>query len=168
MTDDDASARLALPLLYAAQAQKEDDHNEALTRLDIAAQAVVQEVGQNAPPADPLPGACWIVGETPSGAWAGHAGALAGWTSGGWRFVAPFEGMQAWNLATGTMARRRAAQWQSGALMGASLSIAGTQVVGPQRAAIAAPAGGTTVDAQARAAIGSVLAALRGHGLIAS
>jgi len=42
------------------------------------------------------------------------------------------------------------------------------QVVGPQEAAIAAPSGGSAVDVEARAALGAILDALRGHGLIAS
>jgi hypothetical protein len=168
MTDDDATARLALPLLYAAQAQKEDDHNEALAQLDLATQAVVQDVGIDEPPAAPALGACWIVGSAPTGAWSGRAGALAGWTAGGWRFVAAFTGMAVWDLASNTLARRGASQWERGSARVASVSVGGLQVVGARRPAIAAPAGGTTVDSEARAALGAVLAALRTHGLIAS
>ena len=168
MTDDDATARLTLPLLYAAQAQKEDDHNEALVRLDLATQAVVRDVGIDAPPASPTLGECWIVGPAPTGAWAGYPDALAGWTTGGWRFVVPFPGMAVWDLASGTMARRGAAQWQRGALSATSLSVGGVRVVGTQRAAIAAPTGGNTIDGEARAALDAVLAALREHGLIAT
>jgi hypothetical protein len=39
-------------------------------------------------------------------------------------------------------------------------------VVGARDGAIAAPAGGTTVDTQARGTIGEILDALRQHGLI--
>jgi hypothetical protein len=42
------------------------------------------------------------------------------------------------------------------------------QVVGNRQAAISAPSGGSTVDAEARTAIGSILSAMRTHGLIAS
>lgn len=45
-------------------------------------------------------------------------------------------------------------------------SVAGNVVVAAQQAAITAPAGGATVDAEARTAIGSILTALRTHGLI--
>jgi hypothetical protein len=51
-----------------------------------------------------------------------------------------------------------------------SYKVAGNQVVGARGAAIANPAGGATVDAEARAALVALLDALRaatGHGLIA-
>lgn len=41
------------------------------------------------------------------------------------------------------------------------------QVVGSQQAAITDPSGGTTVDSEARTAIGSILTTMRNHGLIA-
>lgn len=43
----------------------------------------------------------------------------------------------------------------------------GVKVVGAQSGAITDPTGGSTVDAEARTAIGSILSALRSHGLIA-
>lgn len=44
----------------------------------------------------------------------------------------------------------------------------GLKVVGSQGGAIAAPSGGTTIDLEARTAIGEILAAMREHGLIES
>ena len=44
--------------------------------------------------------------------------------------------------------------------------VSGTQVVAGQQPAIANPAGGVTVDAEARTAIDDILDALRNHGLI--
>lgn len=46
--------------------------------------------------------------------------------------------------------------------------IGGVQVVGARRPAIGDPSGGTTIDAEARAALTAILGALRTHGLIAS
>ncbi len=46
------------------------------------------------------------------------------------------------------------------------LAVNGTQVVTEQQSAIGNPSGGSTVDTEARAAIGSMLTALRTHGLI--
>jgi hypothetical protein len=46
--------------------------------------------------------------------------------------------------------------------------VCGTQVVGPQQAAVAGMAEtGSTEDGTARAAIGDILGALQAHGLIA-
>lgn len=163
----DESTRLGLPLIAAGQAQKELSHNEALTLLDIAVQPVVVAVGIDTPPAAPVSGACWILGAAPTGAWSGHARALAGWTPGGWRFLGARDGMAAWSVADGAVTRFSAGSWTTGELRGTSLVLAGAAVVGPRRAAIPTPAGGATVDAEARAALAAILAALRGHGLIA-
>lgn len=142
--------RLALPTLAPAQAQKEMTHNEALLGLDIAVQPVVVAVAPATVPAAPAPGQCWIVGIGATGAWQGHDGALAGWTSGGWRFVAPFEGMAAWSVADGGTARRVGGGWH----------------IGARGAAIAEPSGGTTIDPQARGTLVAVLDLLGRHGLI--
>ncbi len=45
--------------------------------------------------------------------------------------------------------------------------IGGAKVVGDRLAPIAGPVGGSAVDAEARAAVGQILVALRTHGLIA-
>lgn len=162
------SARLALPFIETGQAQKELTHNEALALLDIAVQPDVEGVGRDAPPADPVAGQCWIVGSAPSGAWTGQAGRLAGWTESGWRFVAARDGASVWDRSTSRYVLRVGGVWESGVLRGARLVIAGKQVVAAQRPAIADPAGGASVDPEARAAITAVLAALRAHGLVAS
>jgi hypothetical protein len=164
---DQTSARLGLPLLQVAQAQKEITHNEALTLLDLATQAVVEAVGRNVPPDAPAAGACWIVGGTPSGPWAGQAQALAGWTDGGWRFVAARAGMAVWSQADGAMARFDGAAWSIGTLAGTRLVLGGASILAARQPAIAAPASGTTVDAEGRAAISAIIFTLRTHGLIA-
>jgi Protein of unknown function (DUF2793) len=162
------SERLKLPLMAAAQAQKEVTHNEALALADIAVQAVVQSVAPPTVPAAPLPGQCWIIGTAPSGAWAGQAGAIAAWTSGGWRFVAPFQGMMAWSIADGVTVRRTASAWTVGALTAATLFVGDQQVVGSRQPRVIGPSGGTTVDTQARAAIAAILAGLETHGLFSA
>ena len=162
------TARWGLPLLEAGQAQKEVTVNEALTRLDLLAQASVVAVGLDAPPATPTVGEGWIIGAAPTGAGAGQAGAVAGWTSGGWRFVAPREGMSGWSEADACVATYARGQWRLGVLAGQRVEIGGVRVVGPRAAAIGTPTGGAVVDAEARAALDAVLVAMRGHGLIAS
>lgn len=164
----DETGRLKLPMLEPGQAQKEMTHNEALATLDLAVQASVLAAGLDTPPATPAIGESWIVGAAPGGDWAGHALKLAGWTAGGWRFIAPFAGLSAWSVADGAVARFDGVGWRIGELSGARVVIAGAQVVGPRGAAIADPSGGSTVDGKARITIAAILAALRAHGLIAN
>ena len=157
--------RLALPLLQPGQAQKELYHNEALARLDLAVQAAVLAFGIDSPPGGPAPGDAWIVGDAPSGAWAGHAGAIAGWTEAGWRFLAPTEGLRAWVRESDGFALFTEGAWQVGHAYG-RLIVDGEQVVGARGEAIDDPGGGTVIDLEARDAISAILAALREHGLV--
>lgn len=164
----ESTARHALPLIAPGQAQKEVQHNEALTALDILVQPAVVAVGAATPPGSPAPGQCWVVGTSPTGAWTGQAGALACWTAGGWRFVQPVEGMTVWTGGTAGFARFASGAWSAGGLIGSKVTLGGVQVVGAQQAAIAGPSGGGTVDSQARATLDAVLGALRSHGLISA
>ena len=157
--------RLALPMLQPGQAQKEMSHNEALTRLDLAAQAAVVASGTNIPPDAPEFGDAWILGTAPTGEWAGNPRAIAGWTAGGWRFVAAREGMRAWVIESDGFALFRSGEWHLGEAYG-RLIVDGEQVVGERAEAIEEPDGGTTVDTEARTAIAAILAAMRGHGLL--
>ena len=51
------------------------------------------------PPASPVDGARYLLGASPSGAFAGHAGAIAAWQDGAWRFLAPQTGWLAFVAA---------------------------------------------------------------------
>ena len=147
MTDTPMTARLSLPLLAVAQAQKEVTHNEALTLLDALVVPTVEAGPQADPPVAPLAGQVWLVNDAPTGAWAGEAGMLALWTAGGWRFVAPRAGMRVMRLDDGL--------W---------LCFDGTTWSIPSE--VAGPTGGTVVDTQARAAIDALIACLSAHGLL--
>lgn len=164
----DHSQRLALPFIAPGQSQKELFHNEALQMLDTIVAAAVEDVPLNVPPATPEPGQCFIVGPDPSGVWTGHASALAAFSEGGWRFIEPVEGLQAWVKPTSTGAAFHSGAWELGTVRAQRVMIAGVQVVGPRSPAVADPEGGLTVDSQARAATAAILVAMRAHGLIAT
>ncbi len=164
----DLSSRLALPFIVAGQSQKEVTHNEALVLADLLIQSVVVDVAPAMIPATPALGQCWIIGAGAAGPWLGRDGYLACWTEAGWRFSAPFAGMEVHNLATGLTVRRTGSNWVQGNVTATSISIAGNQVVAARQAAIANPASGSTVDSEARLAVVSILTALRTHGLIAT
>ncbi len=164
----ETTTRLALPFIIAGQAQKEITHNQALLRLDALVQPAVESVSLDTPPVAPIPGQSWIIGNSPTGVWAGNAGSIASFTEAGWQFVAPLAGMSVWSKADGVFALYAASDWDLGRAPQLGVHIGGDQVVGPRQAAVAGPAGGTTIDVEARVAIDQVLASLRTHGLIAS
>ena len=128
--------------------------------------AVVEDM-HDAPPASPAEGACWLVSPSPVAEWSNHAGAIAQWTLGGWRFVDPFEGLQVWQRSTGLMLRHNGGNW-SADISAASLRIGGQQVVGPRIARISEPSGGAVVDTECRARLVELIAALQTHGLISN
>ena len=162
------TARLALPFLNVGQAQKEFTHNESLQMLDMIVAGAVEGPPLASPPAAPSLGACYIVAAGAMDAWAGKAQCVAAWTSGGWRFVSPLEGMLLFERTSGSWAVFRSGAWEIGAVRGSALFVDGVQVVGQRQAAIPSASGGTVVDSEARATLDAVLGALRGHGLIES
>lgn len=163
---EDQTPRLGLPLLHIGQAGKELTHNEALARLDIVVAGVVEDIGVDVPPGDPKPGQCWIVGAQPGGEWVGHAGAIAGWTDGGWRFIAASSGLSLWCRARARHVTFNSA-WEDGVIRATRVIVDGVPVIGARQPAISSPAGGATIDAEARETVAAMLAAMRAHGLIA-
>ena len=87
-------------------------------------------------------------------------------TAGGWRFVAPIEGLAAFVRSSGLSAVYRSGTWELGTLRGDKFVVGGQQVVGPRGSAIPTPPAGSVVDTEARAAVAAILSALRLHGLI--
>ena len=162
----DTTARLALPMIVPGQAQKEMTHNEALVRIDAAVQPNVVALGLATPPTDPDDGACWIVGDSASGAWSGHDQQLAIWTAAGWRFVAPTLGFAVWLAESGVSARFVDGAWEVGVARADTLILGGRAMLATPAAAIVGPGGGSIVDSGARSAIEAILAVLRHHKLV--
>lgn len=162
----DTTPALGLPLLHAAQAQKEWTHNEALLMLDALAGGAALHGPANAPPADARPGSLWRVGAPATREWVGQEDRLAIASPSGWRFVAVAEGAVFPRAADGAPVRRTAAGWQDGALALDRL-ILGGRAIGGAAAAVPDPTGGSTVDEEARRALASLLATLRAQGLVA-
>ena len=146
--------RLCLSTLIPGQAQKETSINEALHLLDAIVAGAVEEPARADPPATPLVGTSYIVANQATGEWSGHEGAVAAFTPGGWRYVAATDGLTVLEKATGSTLRYRSGAWE--------------QILGGPQAAIPDVTGGTTADAESRAAISAILSALRAYGLIAT
>lgn len=158
------SSRFSLPFLVPGQAQKEFFHNEALVRIDAVLGAAVAGA-QAVPPDFPDEGCCWIVAAPAGGDWSGRENQLALWSEGGWRYIAPTEGMEVWNAAERVAWRWTQGSWTEGHLRGSKLFIGGQKVVGDRVGAVPSPSGGTIIDTEARAAIDQIIVALMSHGL---
>jgi hypothetical protein len=96
MTD---TPNLGLPFIEGSQAQKHVTHNEALRILDAAIQIAVLDQTRTAPPSSPAEGERHVVATGATGAWAGHANAIATWQDGAWAFLAPKTGWCIWSVA---------------------------------------------------------------------
>ncbi len=141
------SPRFGLPFLFAGQAQKEYSVNEAHALADMLLHpAVIAE--QDAPPAAPADGECWLVGPNPSGDWHGHAGSVASMQAGNWLFASPRNGMRLFDESTGQYRLYRDG-WHAAS-------------------AIAEAQGGSTIDSEARTAIAGLIAALAAAGVLPS
>lgn len=111
---DDATARLQLPYLAAAQAQKHVTLNEALSALDGLVQTAAESATVTAEPADPPEGALYIlpVGRT-GPEWSLHPpGSLLRSDAGGWVRLASPDGVLAYVRDTGAFLLRAAGAWR--------------------------------------------------------
>jgi hypothetical protein len=71
----------------------------------------VLDINQNTPPVSPTTGDRYILGASPTGAWAGHAEAIAEYNGSGWDFEAAVEGAAATNLSDGNGYRYNGSDW---------------------------------------------------------
>lgn len=106
--------QLGLPLLAASQAQKHVTVNEALARLDGLVQMIVVSRTTATPPTAPAEGQVWAVPAGASGAWGGQAGRLAIFANGGWVFVMPARGWQAFVTDESLRIVHDGADWREG------------------------------------------------------
>jgi len=142
---DARTPRLDLPLLFAAQAQKEGYVNEIAARIDSLLHGAV-EAELAAPPISPVDGQSLLVAASATGDWTGHSGQIAARQAGNWLFFAPRDGMRLLNRATGQEIRFFAG-WKN-----------------PARPT--APAGGSVIDTEARAALAALGTALVEAGIL--
>ena len=77
---------------------------DKISRVDNAGgRYICVSVGGNAPPSSPVAGDLYVVGPSPTGAWAGYADYFARWLGAAWQFWTPVAGEEAKDLATGNI-----------------------------------------------------------------
>jgi len=104
--------KFKLPLLQAAQAQKHVTVNEALVRLDAAAQMRLVTISNPVPPMAALEGEAYGVPVGAVNAWDGHIGEIAVAANGGWVFLKPAVGWSAWIESQSYQAVFDGADWR--------------------------------------------------------
>jgi hypothetical protein len=162
------TARLGLPLLAAAQAQKHVTVNAALTRLDALTAHAALTRGLTAPPPDAAEGDLHMVGAGAAGDWAGMDGRLAFFDAGGWSFGDAGAGRRLWIVEEGVELLHDGAGWveAGGPAAGAATALRTVTLdhaVAPGAASVTAPAipaGAIVLGVTAR-----VIAPLTGPGL---
>ena len=145
ITFSSSTPKIGLPMLIAGQAQKEFFVNQALAILDtLHARAVI--ASQPTPPPQSADGDCFRVTAPAAGPWEGCEGHLALRIGGDWHFIAPREGMQVFDIEADTCLFFKA-DWL-------------TAMRPP------APANGTNIDTEARAAIEQLIGVLHDIGIL--
>jgi hypothetical protein len=86
------SAKLRIPYIAAAQAQKHVTHNEGMTLLDTLVQLSVLDKDLSTPPGSPVEGDTYIVAAEATGAWIGWDQRIARYIDGTWRSYLPGQG----------------------------------------------------------------------------
>ncbi len=151
----ESTQRFGLPLLVHGQGQKDVTHNEAIAGIDVLLHGQIESAGLLRPPAGAAVGAAWLVGTPAEAEWSGRDGQIAHLSAAGWRFFPPATGLALWNAAIGRCQRFDGMNWRLDPK--------------PALAVPAAPSvsGGTTVDAEARAALAAIVTRLIELGVFA-
>lgn len=140
----ETTAKLDLPYILPAQAQKHVTHNDALRMLDAVVQVGVLDRHLAAPPTAPAEGDRHIPAAGASGAWTGQSGKIAAFQDGAWAFYAPQTGWLVWIADEGLLAVWDGGAWVSAnpvpTLNPAPLVGVNTTADGNNRLAVSSPA----------------------------
>ena len=111
---DDATPRLGLPYLAAAQAQKHVTVNEGLAALDALVACTIESRTATSQPAAPADGQVWLLPAGATGAeWALHpAGTLIRFEAGAWTVLAAASGQVAYVRDEDAVVVRTASAWR--------------------------------------------------------
>tara|TARA_R110000787_G_scaffold200119_2_gene311157 strand:+ start:2354 stop:3733 length:1380 start_codon:yes stop_codon:yes gene_type:complete len=111
---NNSSPKLDLPFIQPAQAQKHVTHNEAIKRLDVLVQAVVEDAALTSPPAGATEGDSYIVAPGGINAWEARDGEIATFYNNSWDFITPQKGWSVYVKNTDGPVTYTGATWVDG------------------------------------------------------
>ncbi|TJV51165.1 MAG: DUF2793 domain-containing protein [Mesorhizobium sp.] len=92
------SDRMGITELASSQLNRSATVNQAIAGLETGAGAYAcVAVGINTPPGSPTAGQAWVIGTSPTGAWAGKAAYVARYYQSAWLFIPPIKGYRAYD-----------------------------------------------------------------------
>ncbi len=106
------TSHINITLVEQSQAQKEVTVNTAFSRIDAMLNTGAKSRVIATPPVSPAAGDVYIVGTSPTGAWAGQAGNITFYDQS-WKFITPREGMTLWVNDEDVQYIYDGAAWQS-------------------------------------------------------
>ncbi len=106
-----STPNLGLSYIASSQAQKEVTHNAALNDIDFLAKTSVIDAVTSTPPASPSAGEAYIIGPSPTGAWTGFEGRIAGYY-GGWSIKMPVAGWTVWDRSANRLLYYTGSAWE--------------------------------------------------------
>ncbi len=108
------TAKLGLPFVQAAQSQKHVTVNDAMQRIDSLTHLELMSLGGTIAPTGAVEGDTHFVGAGATGEWLGQDGQIAVFANGGWLFVTPRLGWQAFRSDTGVLTAFDGEDWVDG------------------------------------------------------
>lgn len=80
------SVNLGIPYVASSQSQPEVTHNDAINLIQALFSGAIS-IGSNSPPGSPSEGDVYVIGSSPTGAWANRANCITMYVGGAWVFV---------------------------------------------------------------------------------
>ena len=111
MTDTYQSSNLNLSYLAPEQAQKHVSINESFRLLDGISQLSIIDATTTSPPTNSDDGACYLVPDNATGAWAGEHGKIAMRADSSWIYITPRSGWRVWNRSARSLYILDGTEW---------------------------------------------------------
>lgn len=86
---------LGLPLMFEGQTGNELQYNEMIHWVDALMRHGAKDI-ENTPPGSPAQGDVYIIGDAPTGDWAGLSDRIATYIGTAWKTIVPAEGWRLW------------------------------------------------------------------------